>query len=184
MTEEHSDRPAEEPRPEAVAPEQPAPERTDDVAALRAQADRYKAEAERNWQQFLHAAADLENYKKQAVRQRDEAVQRVRTSLLSVVLAVVDNLERALEHSAASEPGAVLEGIRMTHRQVMDMLHNMGVRPIEARGKPFDPRVHEAIDVAPARDLGAAPDTVVEEIQRGYLLNGEMLRPARVRVAK
>jgi len=181
---ERSDRPAEEPRAETVAPEPPAPEMTDDVTALQAQVARYKGEAERNWQQFLHAAADLENYKKQAARQREDAVQRVRASLLSVVLAVVDNLERALEHSAASEPGAVLEGIRMTHRQVMDMLHNMGVRPIEARGKPFDPRVHEAIDVAPARDLGAAPDTVVEEIQRGYLLNGEMLRPARVRVAK
>jgi len=101
-----------------------------------------------------------------------------------VVLAVVDNLERALEHGGAADEGAVLEGIRMTHRQVLEMLANMGVRPMEARGKAFDPRYHEAIDVASHQELGVQPETVVEEIQRGYLVDGEVLRPARVRVAK
>lgn len=181
MTE--GDRPAEEPRPEAVAPEQ-SPPQAESVQDLHAQIARYKEEAERNWQQFLHAAADLENYKKQAARQRDDAVRHVRNSLLFVILAVVDNLERALEHSGGADEGAVLEGIRMAHRQVMDMLSNMGVRPMEVAGKTFDPRYHEAVDVAPHRDLGVEPDTVVGEIQRGYLLNGEVLRHARVRVAK
>ena len=183
MKDERSDRPAEEPRPDAVAPEQPAPEPTDDVAALRAQVARYKAEAERNWQQFLHAAADLENYKKQAARQREEAVQRTRTSLLTVILTVVDNLDRALAH-AGGGPEAVVEGIRMTHRQVLDVLAGLGVRPLDAAGKAFDPRYHEAVDVASHTDAGVTPGTVVDEVQRGYLLNGEVLRPARVRVAK
>lgn len=181
---ERSDRPGEEGRAEAVAPKQTSAELTDSVDELRALATHYKQEAEQNWQQFLHAAADLENYKKQAVRQRDEAVQRVRHSLLNVVLDVVDNLERALEHRTSGDQGAILEGIRMTHRRVMDLLQNMGVVPMKATGEPFDPRYHEAIDVVSHRDLGVDPNTVVAEIQRGYMLNGEVLRPARVRVAK
>lgn len=155
------------------------------VEALRAQMAQYKEEAERHWQQFLHAAADLENYKKQAARQREDAVNRIRASLLTVVLAVVDNLERALEHAHKNEGAeAILEGIRMTHRQVTDLLQNMGVRFMETVGKPFDPRFHEAIDIAGSQEYGVTPNTIVEEIQRGYLLNGEVLRPARVRVAK
>jgi len=176
---ERSDRPAEEPRPDAVAPEESA----GSVEEMKQLAARYKEEADRNWQQFLHAAADLENYKKQAARQRDEAVQRARTSLLTVILTVMDNLERALSH-AGGEPEAVVEGIRMTHRQVLDVLANLGVRPLDAAGKAFDPRYHEAVDVASHTDAGVTPGTVVGELQRGYLLNGEVLRPARVRVAK
>lgn len=164
------------PGDEAEAPSAPSSEE------LRAQVERNKEEAERNWQQFLHAAADLENYKKQAARQREEAVQRTRASMLVVILSVMDTLERALEHGNEGSE-AVIEGIRMTHRHVLDLLANMGVRPIEAEGKPFDPRFHEAVDVAPA-EHGVDSGTVVEEIQKGYLLNGEVLRPARVRVAK
>lgn len=184
MMNEHSERPDQDPHPETVTPEESPAEKTDLVETLRADVARYKEEAERNWQQFLHAAADLENYKKQAARQREGAVAHVRNSLLFVILAVVDNLERALEHSPGADESAILEGIRMTHRHVMDLLQNMGVQPLEAKGKPFDPRYHEAIDIASHQALGVQPDTVVEEIQRGYVLKGEVLRPARVRVAK
>ena len=155
------------------------------VAELRAQVERHKREAERNWQQFLHAAADLENYKKQATRQREDAVQRARNSLFAVVLDVVDNLERALEHGTNSGEGdALLEGIRMTHRRVLDLLANMGVQPMEVIGKAFDPKVHEAVDVASSAELGVDPGTIVGEVQRGYTLHGDVLRPARVKVAK
>lgn len=172
--------PAEQPPTPAVPADRPPEEL---IAELRAEVERLRSEAERNWQQFLHAAADLENYKKQAARQREDAVQRARQSLLAVILAVVDTLERALEH-AGSDGAAILEGIRMAHRQVVDLLANMGVRPMEARGQPFDPRYHEAVDVVSPEEWGVDPGTVVEEVQRGYLLDGEVLRPARVRVAK
>ncbi len=172
-------------RPLGPTTEQSVDELVETVAQLRAQVERYKGEAERNWQQFLHAAADLENYKKQAVRQREDAVQRARYSLLAVVLAVVDNLERALEHGTNGEGSdAVLEGIRMTHRHVLDLLANMGIRPMEATGKAFDPKFHEAVDVIPSTELGVDPGTVVEETQRGYTLHGDVLRPARVKVAQ
>ncbi len=189
--EEHRDDPPVASDVEAAAqeagalPEEPTAQLAETIAELRAQVERYKEEAEHNWQQFLHAAADLENYKKQAVRQREDAVQRTRNSLLAVVLAVVDNLERALEHWASGEGDeAVVEGIRMTHRHILDLLANMGVRPMDAKGKAFDPKFHEAVDVASSEEQGVETGIVVEEIQRGYLLNGDVLRPARVRVAK
>jgi molecular chaperone GrpE len=187
VSDERNDRPAEEPNPAFVAPEDAGPvhphEATDSLEELQELAVRYKEEAERNWQQFLHAAADLENYKKQAARQREEAVQRARTSLLAVMLTVVDNLERALAH-AGGDPKAVIDGIRMTHRQILDVLAGLGVQALEAQGKVFDPRFHEAVDVAAHTEAGVTPGTVITELQRGYLLNGEVLRPARVRVAK
>lgn len=178
MRDERFDRPAEEPHPDA-----PAHEAGDSVEELQQLVVRYKEEAERNWQQFLHAAADLENYKKQSARQREEAVQRTRAALLGVMLTVVDNLERALAH-ATGDPAALVEGIRMTHRQILETLSGLGVRPLETEGQAFDPRYHEAVDVAVHTDAGVSPGTVIGELQRGYLLNGELLRPARVRVAK
>lgn len=184
MDERHDQRPGsgeaadtQNAQPQAQTPEE-------QVAGLRAEVARYKEEAERNWQQFLHAAADLENYKKQASRQRDDAVQRTRHSLLAVVLTVVDNLERALEHSTGGNSEKIVEGIRLTHRHVLDALARLGVTPMETTGRLFDPRYHEAVDVAPLTEHGVEQGTIVAEIQRGYLVNGEVLRPAKVRVAK
>src|SRR5574341_1144666 len=118
--EERQDRSPESQEAADTQPQAQTPE--EQVAGLRADVARHKEEAERNWQQFLHAAADLENYKKQASRQRDDAVQRARYSLLAVILTVVDNLERALEHSAGGNSEKIVEGIRMTHRHVLDLL--------------------------------------------------------------
>ena len=154
------------------------------VEELEAEVRRYKAESEQHWQQFLRAAADLENYKKQAVRARDDAVERTRRAMLAVILSVVDNIERALEFGGrADDAGPILEGIRMTHRQALDLLANMGVRPFAAAGQSFDARYHEAVEVVPPTDEHPA-GTVVAEVQRGYLIGDEVLRPARVRVAR
>lgn len=154
------------------------------VEELEAEVARQKGEAEQNWRQFLHAAADLENYKKQAARARDDAVERTRRALLTVILSIVDNIERALEYGAQSdEAGPIVEGIRMTHRQILETLTNMGVRSFAAKGKPFDPHYHEAVEVVPPTEEHPAGQVVVE-VQRGYLLGDEVLRPARVRVAR
>ena len=167
---------------EGVAPET--------VEALRGDVARLTQESGRNWQQFLRAAADLENYRKQAVRQREEAVAATRRTMLGVNLGVVDTLERALEHAGegTGDQGsggatAIADGIRLAQREVLDVLRAMGVQPMEAVGQPFDPRVHEAVDAVAA--TGATePGTVVGEVQRGYLIGEEVLRPARVRVAQ
>ncbi|OFX33623.1 MAG: nucleotide exchange factor GrpE [Armatimonadetes bacterium RBG_16_67_12] len=174
-----------------------APQR-DDAAArdrLEAEVARLTEEAARNWQQFLRAAADLENYRKQAIRQREEAVAITRRVMLAVILGVVDTLERALQHAGITGPAdgnsgnsggavdAIADGIRLAHRQVLDTLKTMGVRPMESVGQAFDPRVHEAVEaVAASGDVTSG--TIVGEVQRGYMIGEEVLRPARVRVAQ
>lgn len=177
------------PEPSGTRTETPAT-----IEGLQAEVARLRTEAEHNWQQFLRTAADLENYRKQAARQRDEAVATTRRTMLGVVLGVVDTLERALEHAGGARAGeggqrdggaaalAIADGIRLAHRQVLDTLRTMGVRPMESVGQPFDPRVHEAVEAVSGS--GAAPGTVVGEMQRGYLIGEDVLRPARVRVAQ
>jgi molecular chaperone GrpE len=148
---------------------------------LMAKLQEARQDVQRNWQQFLHSAADLENYKKQAARERQDVVERTRRQMLNLVLSVVDNLERAM--AAASGPSAaqaMIEGLRIAHRQILGQLEVFGVRPIEAVGKPFNPRLHEAVGVVPPQGAGLGAGTVVAETLRGYMLNDEVLRPAKV----
>jgi len=181
----------EEPGARAEAPEEQEGAAPDTVESLRAEVARLTQETERNWQQFLRAAADLENYRKQAIRQREEAVASTRRTMLGVILGVVDTLERALQHAGngmGNQEGggagvAIADGIRLAHRQVLDVLRTMSVRPMETVGQPFDPRVHEAVDAVAATG-STVPGTVIGEVQRGYLIGQEVLRPARVRVAQ
>jgi molecular chaperone GrpE len=162
----------------------------EEVQALQAEVERLTREVERNWQQFLQTAADLENYRKHAIRQREEAVAVARRTMFGIILGVVDTLDRAVEHTLGHEdvsretlPETIAYGIELARRKVLETLATMGVRPMETVGRPFDPRLHEAVEGVPARD-GAAPGTVVGEVQRGYLLGDDVLRPARVRVAQ
>jgi len=161
------------------------------VEALEAEVERLRHEAERNWQQFLQTAADLENYRKHAARQREEVVASTRRTMLGVILGVVDTLDRAVEHARSREdaggdspaPESIAYGIELARRNVLETLANMRVRPMETLGRPFDPRQHEAVEAVPAGD-GTVPGVVVGEIQRGYLFGEDVLRPARVRVAQ
>ncbi|GBD28424.1 Protein GrpE [bacterium HR31] len=198
MSEERVEQQAAQPelRPEgegAAAPPEsaesaPAAVSPEEVAALREEVERYRQEAERNWQQFLHAAADLENYKKAAARMQQEAVERTRRQMLLVVLAAVDDLERAIEYAErASEHEAVagiLEGLRITHRSLLEQLRAFGVERMDVAGERFDPARHEAVELASAEEVGAEPGTVLGVVQHGYVLDGRVLRPARVRVAQ
>lgn len=157
------------------------------LADLKAEVARYKSEAEQNWQQFLHAAADLENYKKQAFRAREDAVRQTRRTMLFAILTVLDNLDRALEYGAQAqgipEAQPIIDGIQMTQRRVLELLANMGVKPFDSAGRRFDPRFHEAVEVVPASPEHPA-GVVVAELQRGYAMGDDVLRPARVRVTR
>lgn len=152
------------------------------IEELRRKVQEAREDAQRNWQHFLHSAADLENYKKQAARDRQEAVDRTRRQMLSLVLSVLDNLERALTFGDGQKgpSKALVDGLRLTHRQIQSQLEAIGVRPIEVVGKTFDPRLHEAVGVVPPQDGGPASGTVIGETLKGYLLNDDVLRPAKV----
>ncbi|HEV2358652.1 MAG TPA: nucleotide exchange factor GrpE [bacterium] len=190
MTMEHEAR-REEPAAEAgeARPETSRADATDELDGLsmedlRTRARQARDEARRNWQQFLHSAADLENYKKQAARDRQDAIERTRRQMLNLVLGVVDNLERAMAFGGAQDGPAksLLDGLRMTHRQILEQLRAIGVRPIEVAGTLFDPRLHEAVAVVPFEQAQRPAGTIAGEVLKGYFLNDDVLRPAKVAV--
>lgn len=144
------------------------------------------AEAERqakeNREQFLRARADLENYRKRVERDIAQLVRMGKKDLLLGVLEVVDNLERALSLAGEGSPEALRSGVEITYRQLLKVLADAGVTPVEAVGNAFDPSLHEALSVWESDEVGE--EKVTDEIQKGYLFEGEVLRPARVRVVR
>jgi molecular chaperone GrpE len=139
-----------------------------------------KARADENYDKFLLAMADFDNYKKRLQRDIESIVTSHRRMLLERFLPVLDNLERALQSSA--EGDGLRGGIEQTLRGFEAILAGEGVKPIDVKGKPFDPRVAEAI--ATAETKNGKDDIVVEVAQKGYKIGDELLRPAKVIVSK
>ena len=141
--------------------------------------DRLKDTHER----MLRALADLENYKKRAAREREETIKFGNERVLKEILPVLDNLDRAVVHAKASaDYKTLLEGVELTRRSFEDALSKKGVKGFSAIGLPFDPAVHEALQQVESAD--APPNTVVQEVMRGYFLNDRLLRPAAVVVSR
>ncbi len=138
------------------------------------------ARADENYEKFLLAAADFDNFKKRLSRDVDAMVASRRRLLLERILPVLDNLERALESNAEGE--SLRGGLEQTLRGFEAVLASEGVKPIAIAGEPFDPRVAEAIGTSDSD--GIAEDTVVAVTQKGYTLGDDLLRPAKVIVAK
>lgn len=140
-------------------------------------------EAADNKDLYLRALADLENYRKRAQREKEDAMRFANDNILRNIIPVLDNLERAIEHArtATDDQGSLLEGVEMTLGQFHKVLEASGVTPVAAMGQTFDPNFHQAMGQIPTGDQ--PPNTVVQELQKGYLLNSRLLRPAMVMVA-
>jgi len=131
---------------------------------------------------MLRIAADFENWKKRSRREAAETETKGREGVLRDVLEVIDNLERALAASNGGVDGAsVVKGVELVLRLFNAKLERYGVQPIESKGQPFDPRVHEAISRITTADFPAG--TVAMEMQKGYRIGERLLRPAMVGVA-
>lgn len=133
---------------------------------------------------YLRLAADFENFRKRALKDREEAHHFGHQNLVKDLLPSVDNLERAVDHARKGGEGTsgLLEGVELVLRELHAVLARHGVTPIEALGQPFDPALHEAMAQVP--DGSKPPNTVVEVFQRGHQLRGRLLRPARVVVSR
>lgn len=132
--------------------------------------------------QFKRLAADFENFRRRQTQEREELVKFAASRVFENLLPVVDNLERAIMSSRkATDVQQVLTGVELIQRQMMDFLAKSGVVPMDAQGTPFDPNLHEAI--AQLSTTEAPDQTVLAEIQKGYYLNGKVLRHAMVQVA-
>ncbi len=146
----------------------------DELAAL-------KAKADENYNKFLYAMADFENYKKRVERQLAEISLAGKKSVLRKFLPVLDNLQRALSYDPGSE--GLSGGLQATLRGFESVLESEGVRGVSLKGEPFDPKLAEAIGTQPAPE-GVADDTVLEEAARAYVMGDDVLRAGQVIVAK
>ena len=131
-------------------------------------------------QSRLRALADLENFRRRTEREAGGARRAGQSEVLLPLLEVRDNLERAL--AAGSTDAVFLRGVEAISEQLRRIVTSLGAVPIPGVGTLFDPRLHEAVGTVPATDY--PPDTVVTEIRQGFLLGGEVLRPAKVMVAQ
>lgn len=134
---------------------------------------------------LVRLQADFENFRRRANKERVEANQYGHQNLVKDLLGTVDNLDRALDHARQSGGGdleSFLQGVELVQRELMAALTKNGVVGIETRGVAFDPAVHEAMAQAP--DASVEPNTVIDELQKGYMLRDRLLRPSRVVVSK
>ncbi len=160
----------------------PALEPEEEIRRLREALEAKTREVEEHRDRYLRAAAEFDNARKRAAREREEYTRYANESLLRELLPVLDNFERALQ-AARGEPAAaaVTAGVELIQRELLRVLEKFGVTSFTSVGQPFDPERHEAIARVPAQ--GRPEGTVADETARGYLLNGRVLRPAMVTVA-
>jgi molecular chaperone GrpE len=131
--------------------------------------------------QLLRARAEFDNFRKRTAREVERIRKTAAESVIHELLGALDNLELALKHSAR-EGDPLTAGVRLVHKQILDVLERNGLEKIDAVGKRFDPNIHEA--VAQSVSDHVAPDHVIEEFQRGYRLGGQILRPSKVLVSR
>lgn len=151
--------------------EKESSEELDEIARL---TEQLAEERDRN----LRTLAEFDNYRRRTRQEVAVAQQNGKREVLLAFLDVMDDFDRALLHVGESSD-AVVEGLRLIRQRFNDVLLSNGVRSFDSEGQPFDPLVHEAISVIDADD-GRESGTVYAEERRGYLINGELLRPARV----
>jgi molecular chaperone GrpE len=176
--------PPPETAPSAEAPAAPA----DPLAEMQARVAELEAETARTKESALRAMADAENMRKRAEREIVEREKYAVGNFAKALLAVADNLRRALDTVSAEARAAdphllrLAEGVELTERELLSVFERNGVAKIDAAGKPFDPALHQAVAQVDAPDR--APGSVVQVFQPGYTIHGRLLREAMVTVAK
>ena len=151
-----------------------------EVSAPTSELQRLKAERDSLLDRLARAQAEFENARRRAMKEQQDFRDYAAADAVKSLLPVIDSFERALQ--AKSDPENLRAGVELIYKQLQDALAKLGVRAIPAKGEPFDPHVHEAIEMVETSD---APDhEVLEELQRGYKMKDRLLRPAMVKVAK
>ena len=134
---------------------------------------------------LVRLQAEFENFRRRSLKERQESLQYGHQNLVKDLLGTVDNLERAIAHStedASASMESVLQGVELVQRELLGALGKHGVKVVEPLKEVFDPAFHEAMGQLP--DASVAPNSVLQVLQKGYLINDRMLRPARVLVAR
>jgi molecular chaperone GrpE len=145
--------------------------------------DEKDKEAKENYDRWLRAVAELENYKKRMAKEKLDLSKYANEQLIKEILPIVDNLERAIKHSNNQKGSKALDdGVKMTAKQLITVLEKFGIKQIEALNEPFDPNFHEAIMQLESQEH--EENIVVRELEKGYLLHDRLIRPAKVAISK
>jgi len=172
----------------AAEEKQPSPEEGSASAAcesaeLAARLAEKEKEAAANYDKYLRAVAELDNYKKRAAKEKSEIMKYGKEDIIRDLLPFIDSIDRALEHADnANDIQSFKDGLKLMQGQLLAGLKKHGVEKIECCGKEFDPNFHDAfmqVDHEQFED-----NRIISELERGYLLNGRLLRPSRVSVCK
>src|SRR5438552_929458 len=143
------------------------------------------AKADEHWERLLRTTADLENFKKRALREKQEAIRFANEALLRKLIPALDNFDMALAAAQTAQPDgaqSLQAGINMVYQQLKGALLESGLEELDATGKPFDPNLHEAVS---QKETAEAPEgQVVQQLRKGYKFRERLLRPASVVVAK
>jgi molecular chaperone GrpE len=157
---------------------------SEEIRDLNSKLEVKTAEAEENYDRLLRVSAEFENYKKRTAREMADFKKFANQSLLRELLPIIDNLELAIKAAAEAPDGknaCLLDGVELTRKEILKVFENFHVEPIDALGKPFDPNFHEAVM---REESDEHPEnTVVNELQKGYLVHDRLLRPSMVVVA-
>jgi molecular chaperone GrpE len=154
-------------------------EQVDVLDQLRIERDGLKVERDEVKELLLRRQAEFDNYRKRTERERSEYLQFAGMDLVRDMLPVLDDFDRALKTECGSPEYA--KGVEMIYTRMYETLKKMGLEPIEALGKQFDPHLHQAVERVETKD--AEDGTILGEFQRGYFFRGKMLRPSMVKVA-
>jgi len=170
-----------DPNPPDVCSPDPVPAETLEaqLAAVTGERDRLAAEKDELHDRMLRARAEFDNARRRADRERSDFLQFAAMDLVREILPVLDDFERALQVETADREYA--KGVELIYQRLFDTLKKLGLEPIEAQGKPFDPNLHQAVERVDTEE--AEDQTVLGEFQKGYNFKGKLLRPAMVRVA-
>ncbi len=156
----------------------------DTLKELEEQLKYKELEAKQEHDRFLRVSAEFENYKKRSAREMSEFRKYANESLISEMLTVVDNIERAIITSSSNDQAnsCIIEGVSLTLKEILKVFDNFGVKPIESLCKAFDPNFHQAVM---QEESEKHPDnTVIAELQKGYMIHDRLLRPSMVIVSK
>jgi molecular chaperone GrpE len=150
------------------------------AASSPSEVEKLRAERDMLLDRLARMQAEFDNARKRAAKEQQDFRDYALVDTVKAVIPVLDSFERALR--ASPEKSEFHVGVELIYKQLQDALAKLGVRPIAAKGEPFDPRFHEAVEMVESTDT--EDDHVLDELQRGYLLKDRLLRPAMVRVAK
>lgn len=167
--------------PAADQPPAETAEAQDPVEDLPAQLAKAQEKSEKNYNDYIRLAAEVDNLRKRSVRDVEHARKFGAERLANELLAVVDSLEMGIDAGADASAETLLEGQQATLKLLLGALTKAGIESVDPAGEPFDPNLHEALTMQPS-DV-AEPGSVLTVVQKGYQLNGRLLRPARVIVA-